>query len=87
MINGRTGCDKRVSSAAGFDRKGNALTEHLGRRDVQLIGHDAGEGRDKHDEDVNVAVEEGIRPNQEDAFRRHLVPHCQRNGNLDKQGK
>ena len=86
-MNGRTARRVQVNEDSFSVWRSHALTEHLRRRDVQLISHDASQGRHEHDEDVDVAVEEGIRPNQEDAFRRHLVPHCQRNGNLDKQGK
>ena len=58
------------------------LTIHLGCRNVELIGDDASESRNKEDKDVDVAIEESVRPNQEDALRRNLVPHRQSNRNL-----
>ena len=58
------------------------LTEHLRCRDVELVGDDARKRRDEEDEYVDVAVEEGVCPDQENALGGDLVPHCQRNRNL-----
>lgn len=63
------------------------LTIHLGCGDVELIRDDAGESRHEQDQDVSVAVEESVCPDQEDALCGDLVPHRQSNRNLCTCGR
>ena len=58
------------------------LTEHLRGGDIQLISDDPGECADEQDEDVDVAIKEGVCSDQEDAFGCNLIPNGQRDWNL-----
>ncbi len=62
-------------------------TEHLRRGDVQLVRHHAGKSGHEEHEHVDVAVKEGVRPNQEDALGRDLIPHRQGDGDLHSPEK
>ena len=58
-------------------------TEHLGGIHVKLVRHYSRESSDQESEDVNVTVEERIRPNQQDDLGGDLVPHRQGHGDLE----
>ncbi len=57
--------------------RGGALTQHLGGIHVQLVSDDSSKSSDKHREDVIVAIEERVRPNNKNYLRSDLVPHRQ----------
>lgn len=83
----REDCNQGLTSAQGEQTMTTRLTEHLRRGDVQLVRHHARESRHEEHEDVDVAVKEGVRPNQEDALGRDLIPHRQGDGDLHSPGK
>lgn len=60
------------------------LTQHLRSCDVELVCNKTGESRDEESEHPSIAVEERVRPDEQDDLCGHLVPHRESNGNLNE---